>query len=146
MKQNLPYPLTDFFHKICPAGRSHCAWGAHFVGCIPLRVALPLVALIFCADQREDHPEGVYKSRSDRRPRSGPVRQDKFRSRQNGRSLPASSRSKLTTYPDQRSPHFFATFQDKKRNRSIQAELQHRTRLQASPSRLQQLSFEEDLG
>jgi hypothetical protein len=25
---------------------------------IPLRVALPLVALRFCADEREDHPEG----------------------------------------------------------------------------------------
>jgi hypothetical protein len=51
---------------------------AHFVGGIPLCVALPLVALTYRADQREDTPKGVYPSRSDRPTRRAPVRQDSF--------------------------------------------------------------------
>jgi hypothetical protein len=35
----------------CPAGRAHCAWGGHFVACIPVLVgwdapALPLVGIV----------------------------------------------------------------------------------------------------
>jgi hypothetical protein len=43
---------------ICPRRTAPYAGGAHFVGGIPLRVVLPLVAINSCADQREDHPEG----------------------------------------------------------------------------------------
>ena len=39
----------------CPVGRAHYAWGGHFVTCIPLRLALPLVAKEVDSDQREDH-------------------------------------------------------------------------------------------
>src|SRR5271170_148809 len=34
---------------LCPAGRAHCAWGGHFVTCIPLRLTLPLVAVRYLA-------------------------------------------------------------------------------------------------
>ncbi|NYF91764.1 hypothetical protein HDF08_003883 [Edaphobacter lichenicola] len=27
------------------SAKTHCAWGGHFVTCIPLRVVLPLVAM-----------------------------------------------------------------------------------------------------
>ena len=30
---------------IGPAGRAHSAWGGHFVTCVPLWLALPLVAI-----------------------------------------------------------------------------------------------------
>jgi hypothetical protein len=30
--------LDLFFAKDCPAGRAHCAWGGHFVTCVPVLV------------------------------------------------------------------------------------------------------------
>ncbi|NYF90373.1 hypothetical protein HDF08_002440 [Edaphobacter lichenicola] len=39
---------------IGPAGRAAYAAGGHFVTCITLRVALPMVAVMIVSDHRED--------------------------------------------------------------------------------------------
>jgi hypothetical protein len=64
------------FPRSCPAGRASCAEGGRSHAFLELRVLLPLVGISFPRDQRERQPRGVYKSRSDRRPRRAPVRQD----------------------------------------------------------------------
>jgi hypothetical protein len=50
---------------LCPAGRASYAEGGHFVTCIPLRLALPMVAMEnLCADHREAQGEaGIHATK-----------------------------------------------------------------------------------
>src|SRR5260370_32707177 len=77
---------TEIAVRICPAGRAHCAWGGHFVACIPCLAWMdfggpPVGRKKRRSDQREDlcslkRPDKL-KGRVNARPtRSGPVRQD----------------------------------------------------------------------
>ncbi|MBB5315765.1 hypothetical protein HDF09_000415 [Edaphobacter lichenicola] len=55
----------------CPAGRASCAEGGHFVTCIPLRLALPLVATENDSDNKKSwrktgYSNGVFAFRIER--------------------------------------------------------------------------------
>src|SRR3984885_15644052 len=54
-----------FRFRLCPAGRAPCAGGGHFVTCVPLRLALPLVASkILCRPSGGLEAKPVYSPRS----------------------------------------------------------------------------------
>jgi hypothetical protein len=62
--------LIPLAFMIRPTGRAHSAWGGHFVTRVHLRLALRLVGnRVSDCDHREQGPQALYASRSDRCPR-----------------------------------------------------------------------------
>jgi hypothetical protein len=58
--------------RSCPAGRAHCAWSGHFMTDIPALSGPPYGRDRSCLRPSGAPSEGVYASRSDRRPRRAP--------------------------------------------------------------------------
>ncbi len=77
MTGTVDFIVSHGFEKVCPAGRAPYAGRDHFVICIPLRLALPLVprSRSLC-DHREARAKPVYAPRSGSSTRSGLVWQD----------------------------------------------------------------------